>query len=112
MTVYGLKLTSGEEILASTTQNLDVISSEDYIVLTNPVQIVFAPGPDGRPQLGMQDYLMFAKEESAGKKLKIHKAHVLFHYNPDTKLVNGYNQMYGSGIVIPESSSILSFPKK
>lgn len=91
-----IRLISGEELVS------EVLSQEgmSLIELKNPCMIGLAMGPTGQPTLNMQPYLMF----STDKVIRIKEEHVLFVASVDIKLLNKYNEIFGSGIVIAQQN--------
>ena len=91
--VLGIKLVSGEELISAATEN------GDYYQLTRPAMLGMVPNSAGSPGVGLIDYLI----ASSDKTILISKSHVLFVYVPKTEVVNTYNSLYGTGLVMPPS---------
>jgi hypothetical protein len=89
------RLISGEEVLGEV---LESSSTEHKI--KNPCVIMLGAGPDGKPSLNMQPWLLFSTE----KKVTLKDAHVLFVAGVDINIENKYNEIFGSGIVIAQQS--------
>jgi hypothetical protein len=87
------RLISGEEILGEIKD-----SSGDTHRIKNPCVIMIGAGPDGKPSLNMQPWLLFSTE----KEVTLKDAHVLFVTGVDIKIENKYNEIFGSGIVIAQ----------
>jgi len=83
---------NGEEVIAKVTE----LRHDGYTV-TNPA--VFQVGMDnhGKQQMGIGELMPLAKE----KKLQLKSDDILYEYEPADGLKNQYNQMFGSGIVMP-----------
>lgn len=86
MNIKYLKLITGEEVVASVTDNGDTYS------LKNPVKLVLMP-PMGLSMIG---FCNFTKSEG----VTIKKEHVMFVDELDDEIYNAYNQKFGSGIVL------------
>jgi hypothetical protein len=96
------RLISGEEIIANLSTSGEVVS------LKNPAAVIIRAGPDGRPSVGLADYLMLADKKEA----HISVAHILCVYEPNSDVKNAYNSAFGSGIVVAKSvGNILPFSK-
>jgi hypothetical protein len=91
------RLITGEEVLG---EILDSSSTEHKI--KNPCVIMIGAGPDGKPSLNMQPWLLFSTE----KEVTLKDSHVLFVTSVDIKIENKYNEIFGSGIVIAQQPII------
>ena len=104
--VIVIRLMNGEEIVADASR-----SEISGVVLKNPAALVVQAGRDGRPSVGLADYLMFSEK----KEITISDEHILFSYEPNTDIKNAYSTSFGSGIVLAKSLSgsgnILPFTK-
>jgi hypothetical protein len=89
-----IRLISGEELVSEILSQPGMSHHE----LKNPCMIGLVMTPSGQPSLNMQPYLMF----SSDKVIKIKDEHVLFMAEVDIKLLNKYNEIFGSGIVIAQ----------
>ncbi len=90
MTVKAFKLVSGEDIIADA-----VINGEKELVLKNPAVIVVQRSEGGQVGVGLQPYTPFA----AGN-VTLYKTSLIAEFEADMNLVNEYNRIFGSGIVI------------
>ena len=104
--VIVIRLVNGEEVVADASR-----SEIAGVVLKNPAALVVQPGRDGRPSVGLADYLMFSEK----KEITISDENILFSYEPNTDIKNAYSTSFGSGIVLAKSLSgsgnILPFTK-
>jgi hypothetical protein len=91
-------LVSGEEIVGE----LQEISLETYTI-KNPCVIGLVPTSSGQVTLNMQPWLIF----SDTKFVTINNNHVLFKTGVDIKILNKYNEIFGSGIVIAQQKPTL-----
>lgn len=100
MKILAIKLITGEDILAE----VDTESEVEYI-LVNPVGIAVVRGRDGNPNVGFAPFPLHA-EQNTGATIAIAKKHVVYSYVPAEDFINNYNQIFGSGIVLPNKQII------
>lgn len=101
MSVIVTRLITGEEILGKAVLLKDESSS--CVKIENPTLISAVRNPN----TGNVDVLMapFAPL-SEDKIVLIEKHHVVCQYSPVVEVVNKYNTMFGSGLIIPSTSGI------
>lgn len=99
--ILGLKLVTGEDIVGTVTID------EKGVQVKSPAIILVQPGPNGRPSMGMADFMMFAEK----KEMLISPYNVLFMYEPMLDIKNSYNSAFGSGIVVANSPNVIPFTK-
>ena len=97
-----MKLVTGEEILGEIESE-----SETEFVITNPVGIAIVRGKDGQPNVGFAPFPLHA-EQKTGATVAINKKSVVYSYVPAEDFVNNYNQIFGSGIVLPPQKSLIT----
>ena len=96
MNVKLLRLKSGEDVIADVT----LVDTEDTIKIKNPAQII----PMGQQQQGGQmsmgfgPWAPFAEE----KEFEIPRDWLVYISTPNKDLLNQYNSVFGSGIVVPD----------
>ena len=90
MNIKILRLITSEELIGDWNRETNTIS--------NPVVMV----PVSKDQIGFTPWIPYAKEED----IKLKEEHILSVLTPDTKLVNEYNRVYGSGLVLPQEDLI------
>lgn len=100
MKILAMKLITGEDILAEVDTE-----SETEFVLVNPVGIAVVRGRDGTPNVGFAPFPLHA-EQNTGATIAIAKKHVVYSYTPAEDFINNYNQIFGSGIVLPSKQII------
>lgn len=100
MNIQILKLINGEEVLAEIESE-----SETEFVLCNPVGVAVVRGSNGQPNVGLAPFPLHSEQKS-GKTIAIKKRSVVYSYVPDEEFVNNYNQIFGSGIVLPNKQLI------
>ena len=93
-----LKLSTGEEIVGNITER-----SGDLISIENPCVLGIAMGPNGKASLQMQPMLIFSEQ----KKVDINRANIIYDVSVAPEIENKYNEIYGSGIVMPKTQSII-----
>ena len=98
MAVKLLRLKSGEDIVAEHVQG----KIGQNITIENPAMLM--PMSDGRGnqvQVGLAPWMPF----SAEKRFDVPGDWVLLLTEPAPDIVNNYNQIFGSGIVVPKVST-------
>ena len=98
MAVKLLRLKSGEDIIAEHVQG----KIGQNITIENPAMLM--PMGDGRGnqvQVGLAPWMPF----SAEKRFDLPGDWILLMTDPAPDLVNNYNQVFGSGIVVPQVST-------
>ena len=90
-----MRLKSGEDIVV---ELLDGKESQQHITVKNPAMLV--PVGDGRTsmQMGLMPWMPF----SASKEYEIPKDWIIVVTEPLKEIANNYNQIFGSGIVVPD----------
>ena len=92
-----LKLVTGEELVA------EIISeTEDFIEIKNPVAAVMQRRQEG-PALGFMSWMQAAN----GPTFVINKDKIVCKSEVAEEVKNGYNQIFGAGIVVPPKDLIL-----
>lgn len=89
------RLINGEEIVGEVEE-----SSLNTYTIKNPCAIGLVPTASGQVTLNMQPWLIFTDSKS----VTIKEDHVLFKAGVDTKILNKYNEIFGSGIVIAQQT--------
>jgi len=102
MDIKILKLNTGEEVLGEIESE-----SETEFVLCNPVGIAIVRGPDGNPNVGFAPFPIHA-EQKKGSTIALAKKNVVYSYVPAQDFINNYNQIFGSGIVIPPTKQLIT----
>ena len=94
-----LKLSTGEELVGNILEE----TPEKYCV-ENPCVLGIAMGPNGKASLQMQPLLIFSEQ----KFVEFNYNHVLYNVTVAQEIKNKYNEIYGSGIVLPSQSKIIT----
>ena len=85
MNVKIVKFVSGEEIIGEW--------DEETSLIKNPVVMI----PVDKNKIAFQPWLPYAED----KEYKLKEAQIHVVANPSSTIVNEYNRMFGSGIVVP-----------
>jgi len=90
-----MRLKSGEDIVV---ELLDGKESQQHITVKNPAMLV--PVGDGKTnlQMGLMPWMPF----SEAREFDLPREWVLLTTEPAQEIVNNYNQVFGSGIVVPQ----------
>ena len=91
-----LRLKGGEDIVG------DIIGeNSEYFIIKNPAMLMpEGTGQGGSVQIGLTPWMPF----SEAKDFEIPRDWVLITTEPAQDIVNNYNQVFGSGIVVPKVS--------
>lgn len=99
MKIKAFKLVTGEEVLA------EVIDDTVAYVLKNPVGIAVVRGRDGTPNVGFAPFPLHAEQKS-GSEMTLDKSHVVYYYTPSEDFISNYDQLFGTGLVLPPKTLI------
>jgi len=88
--IFVIRLVNGQEIVGQ------IQNSGQGIKIKKPAALIIHPGQNGKPSMGLADYMMFASK----KETTISTQHILFCYEPVIEIKNAYNSSFGSGIVV------------
>ena len=93
MNVKIVKMISGEELIGEYNETTNVIN--------NPVVMI----PVSKEKIAFQPWLPYAED----KEYKLKESQVSVVANPSSTIMNEYNRIFGSGIVVPdETGSIIT----
>ena len=95
-----LKLTTGEEIVG----DLVEVEGRELYRIENPCVLAIGMNQAGKAALQMQPLLIFSDQ----KVVQIKHAHVIYEVSVAQEIKNKYNEIYGSGIVVPTQSKIIT----
>lgn len=104
MEIIVLKLITGEEVLGEVVADNEFFS-EHKIRIKNPVGIAVVRGPDGGPNVGFAPFPLHS-EQKTGSTLDFKLKHVVYSYEPAEDFKTNYEQLFGSGIVLPSKKLI------
>jgi hypothetical protein len=85
MNIKIIKLTNGEELIANVKDD-----NNSYVVLSEPQRIAIT-----EEGVGFVPFSYFSED----KEIPMDKKNILAILNPNTDILNGYNERFGSGIV-------------
>jgi hypothetical protein len=100
MNIQVFKLISGEDVLGELLGD----SLTSYTI-KNPVGIAVVRGQNGQPNVGLTPFPLHA-EQKKDTTIDMPKCSVVYSYVPAEDFVNNYNQIFGSGIVLPSKQLI------
>lgn len=103
MNICVFKLVTGEEVLGEVTEN----QSQSVVVVKNPVGIAVVRGKDGTPNVGFAPFPIHA-EQKTDSEFKFLRTHIVYEYTPAEDFITNYNQIFGSGIILPKQPSIIT----
>ena len=104
MNIIALKLVTGEEILGELEATVFTEGKESYR-LKNPVGISIVRGPDGQPNVGFSPFPLHAEQKS-GFEIDIAFNSVVYSYVPAEDFRSNYDQIFGTGIILPNKTLI------
>lgn len=96
MSVKVCKLITGEDVIA------DVELNHNGYTFNNPALIVVQQTQDGRVGAAFAPFAPYAKDN----KVLIFKDYVIGEMEIDVKLINEYNRIFGSGIMIASANDM------
>jgi hypothetical protein len=100
-----LHLITGEDVLGQITEGDTVYG------VTDPVGVSIVRQPNGQPGVGFVPFPMHRIADPSdppkkGYTIAIPRASVVYSYVPAQDFIDNYNQIYGSGIVLPNKQII------
>jgi hypothetical protein len=95
MTIKALKLVSGEELVVEITEE-----TETSLTFKNPVAVVLQRRQDG-PALGFVPWM-----QAGDGPYTVSFDKIITHGEVAEEVKNGYNQIFGAGIVVPPKQLI------
>ena len=102
MKIIAMKLITAEDVLGEVESE-----SETEFVLVNPVGITVVRGKDGQPSIGFSPFPLHGEQKS-GVTIAIAKKNVVYSYVPAEDFITNYNQIFGSGIIVPPQKSLIT----
>ena len=100
MEILALKLSTGEDILGEVESQ-----HETEIGLVNPVGIAVVRGKDGTPNVGFSPFPIHGRGEK-DEIVWFQRKHVVYSYTPGEDFVSNYDQIFGTGLIVPKQSII------
>jgi hypothetical protein len=102
MKVIAFKLVTGEDVLGE----FDT-QSETHLVISNPVGITVVRGQNGQPSIGFSPFPLHGEQKKDSQQVFALK-HIVYQYTPAEDFITNYNQIFGSGIVVPQQKQIIT----
>lgn len=102
MKILAFKLITNEEVLAEVESE-----SETEFVLCNPVGIAVVRGKDYQPNVGFAPFPLHS-EQKPDSTIAISKKNVVYSYVPAEDFISNYNQIFGTGIILPGQQQIIT----
>ena len=90
-----VRLTSGEELIAK------VEETDTHVTLKKPAILI----PAGKDQLAFGQWLPYANLKEG---IEISKEYVVFNVAPIDEMGAQYDEAFGSGLVVPKKSGVVS----
>jgi hypothetical protein len=94
-----LKLTTSEEIVGKIVE-----FSGLSLTIENPCVLAIGVNSQGKASLQMQPMLIFSEQ----KKVEINRGSIIYNVTVAPEIENKYNEIYGSGIVLPKKQGIIT----
>ena len=94
-----LKLSTGEEIVGDIVEE-----TADKYRMENPCVLAIGMNSAGKAALQMQPLLIFSEQ----KVVEFNPNHIIYNVSVAQEIKNKYNEIYGSGIVVPPQSKIIT----
>ena len=91
-----LRLRSGEDVICEVLKE-----SAEFIYIKNPAMLMPVGSQGQQMQMALAPWLPFSDD----KEFEIPTDWILITSEPAQDIVNNYNQMFGSGIVVPKVSA-------
>ena len=101
MNIKILKLVTGEEVLGEIESE-----SETETVICNPVGVAIVRGQNGQPNVGFAPFPIHA-EQKTNSTFDLPRKSVIYSYVPAQDFLDNYNQIFGSGIVVPPEKKLI-----
>jgi len=95
-----LKLITGEEVLGEIENE-----TEHPYRIKNPVGVSIVRQPSGQPGVGFTPFPLHAPQ-SKNSTIDLPPTSVVYSYEPAQDFIDNYNQIFGSGIVLPNKQLI------
>lgn len=103
MNVKIIKLLNGEELISEVAETLQ---ETDYIILKNPAVVRTQQVAPNQFQIGLGPFLAIAEEVKNDRTIELKKSAVIATAPPKKDILNEYNKIFGSNIIIPDTAAI------
>lgn len=95
-----VKVQTGEELIASVTENFEGEKVVSY-TLKNPCMVVPVPTKGGGANIAVVPWMASVKPNDG---VTVPASYVMFTADPATELANEFSTAFGSGLVIPDTN--------
>jgi len=104
MTLKLITFKTNHTILGDVTDKVE----NNFVNIAKPVQVISVPPSQSNPQGGIafSPFVEYSEEFKSGG-YDIQRADILFISTPVGELENQYNQIFGTGLVVPPKKSII-----
>lgn len=99
MDIRVLKLITGEEVLG------EIVSDSAVIRVKNPVGIAVVRDKSGMPNVGFTPFPLHVESKS-GLTVDFERQNVVYSYIPAEDFIRNYDQIFGSGIILPKQQIV------
>lgn len=99
MDIRVLKLITGEEVLG------EIVSDSAVIRVKNPVGIAVVRDKSGMPNVGFAPFPLHTESKS-GLTVDFERQNVVYSYVPAEDFIRNYDQIFGSGIILPKQQIV------
>lgn len=101
MDIRILKLITGEEVLG------EIVSDSAIIKVKNPVGVAVVRDKSGMPNVGFAPFPLHAESKS-GLTVDFDRKNVVYSYVPAEDFIRNYDQIFGTGIILPKQQTIVT----
>jgi hypothetical protein len=91
-----VKLVTGEELV------VDIEEKDGSLFLKNPSRLMAT-----KEGMALVPFFPLCKNEGMGKAIKLDAKYIMLVLDLDDEVYNGYNQQFGSGIVLPTAEQTM-----
>ena len=95
MNVQAFKLITGDDIIGDVVWDYEA----EEMIIEQPAGIHMQFDGSGRVEVALIPWVLYSEQ----KKFKISFSNILCQIDPNTELVNQWNQQFGRGLVVPSS---------
>lgn len=93
MAIKCVRLSTGEDIIGDVSE---AFTADDPVIVKNPAQIVIRQTETGNVGASFAPFIPFAKDNT----VKFYSRAIIAEIEIDINLINEYNRIFGSGIVV------------
>lgn len=95
---------NGEMVIGEVKEPMDLLEDFGNITVSNPCAIALVPDNGGSDRVGVQlrPWCPFA----GTKDLKVSRSHIVYMVEPVVDLLNQYQKLFGTGLVIASPAEV------